>query len=117
MIPKVEACLETLGKGVGKIHIIDGRQRHSLLLEIFTSKGVGTEIVKTPHRPRWRAAWQDSEATGTRRDSADGLRLLKTESIDRGATADRGGTSCRSRSLKPLSLARTEESQWPWPKR
>lgn len=44
MIPKVEACLETLDKGVRKIHIIDGRQRHSLLLEVYTSKGVGTEI-------------------------------------------------------------------------
>ena len=46
MIPKVEACLETLDKGIRKIHIIDGRQRHSLLLEIYTNKGVGTEIVK-----------------------------------------------------------------------
>ncbi|MCH2115295.1 MAG: acetylglutamate kinase [Pirellulales bacterium] len=45
MIPKVEACLETLRKGVGKIHIIDGRLRHSLLLEIYTNQGVGTEIV------------------------------------------------------------------------
>ena len=45
MIPKVEACLETLDKGVRKIHIIDGRKRHSLLLEVYTSKGVGTEIV------------------------------------------------------------------------
>jgi acetylglutamate kinase len=45
MIPKVEACLETLAKGVRKIHIIDGRLRHSLLLEIYTNKGVGTEIV------------------------------------------------------------------------
>lgn len=44
MIPKVEACLDTLGRGVQKIHIIDGRLRHSLLLEIFTTKGVGTEI-------------------------------------------------------------------------
>jgi len=46
MIPKVEACLETLDNGVRKIHIIDGRIRHSLLLEVYTSKGVGTEIVK-----------------------------------------------------------------------
>jgi acetylglutamate kinase len=46
MIPKVEACLETLEKGVRKIHIIDGRQRHSLLLEVYTSQGVGTEIVR-----------------------------------------------------------------------
>ena len=44
MIPKVEACLETLQRGVRKIHIIDGRLRHSLLLEIYTNRGVGTEI-------------------------------------------------------------------------
>ena len=48
MIPKVEACLETLERGVRKVHIIDGRQRHSLLLEIYTTSGVGTEIVKQP---------------------------------------------------------------------
>ena len=46
MVPKVEACLETLQKGVGKIHIIDGRIRHSLLLEVYTTSGVGTEIVR-----------------------------------------------------------------------
>jgi acetylglutamate kinase len=45
MIPKVEACIETLSKGVRKIHIIDGRIRHSLLLEVYTTSGVGTEIV------------------------------------------------------------------------
>ncbi len=48
MIPKVEACLETLDKGVRKVHIIDGRLRHSLLLEIYTNRGVGTEIVSEP---------------------------------------------------------------------
>ncbi len=48
MIPKVQACLETLSKGVRKIHIIDGRLRHSLLLEIYTNRGVGTEIVSEP---------------------------------------------------------------------
>jgi acetylglutamate kinase len=46
MIPKVEACLATLDRGVGKVHIIDGRLRHSLLLEIFTTAGVGTELVR-----------------------------------------------------------------------
>jgi acetylglutamate kinase len=45
MIPKVEGCLETLQKGVRKIHIIDGRIRHSLMLEIYTNEGIGTEIV------------------------------------------------------------------------
>ncbi len=55
MIPKIEGCLETLARGVGKIHIIDGRLRHSLLLEIYTTSGVGTEIVRddvrTPASP------------------------------------------------------------------
>jgi len=46
MIPKVQACLETLERGVRKVHIIDGRLRHSLLLEVYTSKGVGTQIVR-----------------------------------------------------------------------
>ncbi|HOA52736.1 MAG TPA: acetylglutamate kinase [Thermogutta sp.] len=46
MIPKVEACLETLEHGVNKIHIIDGRLRHSLLLEVYTTTGVGTEIIR-----------------------------------------------------------------------
>jgi len=46
MIPKVQACLETLDHGVKKIHIIDGRLRHSLMLEVYTSKGVGTQIVR-----------------------------------------------------------------------
>ena len=45
MIPKVEACISTLGRGVGKVHIVDGKLRHSLLLEIYTTAGVGTEIV------------------------------------------------------------------------
>lgn len=45
MIPKVEACLDSLRAGVKKTHVIDGRLRHSLLLEIYTDRGVGTEIV------------------------------------------------------------------------
>ena len=47
MIPKIQACLETLENGVQKIHIINGKLRHSLLLEIFTSQGVGTEIIQS----------------------------------------------------------------------
>jgi len=45
MIPKIQACLDSLDRGVKKIHIINGRLRHSLLLEIFTSMGIGTEIT------------------------------------------------------------------------
>lgn len=46
MLPKVEACLDTLERGVNKIHIIDGRIRHSLLLEVYTTKGIGTAISR-----------------------------------------------------------------------
>lgn len=45
MIPKVNCCLDALGCGVKKAHIVDGRQEHAVLLEIFTDIGVGTEIV------------------------------------------------------------------------
>jgi acetylglutamate kinase len=45
MIPKVESAISAIEKGVKKVHLIDGRIPHSLLLEIFTNSGVGTEIV------------------------------------------------------------------------
>ncbi|MCC6581471.1 MAG: acetylglutamate kinase [Phycisphaeraceae bacterium] len=45
MLPKVEASFAALEGGVNKVHIIDGRIRHSLLLEIYTGQGIGTEIV------------------------------------------------------------------------
>ena len=55
MIPKIEGCLDTLAQGVKTIHIIDGRLRHSLLLEIYTTSGVGTELVRdeslAPRKP------------------------------------------------------------------
>lgn len=46
MIPKVRACTRALDRGVKKTHIIDGKIPHGILLEIFTDKGIGTEIVK-----------------------------------------------------------------------
>ena len=46
MVPKVEAALDALKAGVDKVHIVDGRMPHSLLVEIFSDKGIGTEIVK-----------------------------------------------------------------------
>ncbi|MBI5051022.1 MAG: acetylglutamate kinase, partial [Nitrospirae bacterium] len=46
MLPKIEACLNAIKGGVRKTHIIDGRVAHALLLEIFTKRGIGTEIVK-----------------------------------------------------------------------
>lgn len=44
MIPKLEACVDCVRNGVAKAHIIDGRVEHSLLLELFTTQGIGTEI-------------------------------------------------------------------------
>ena len=51
MIPKVTGCLDTVRRGVGRAHIIDGRIPHCLLLEIFTNKGIGTMITqeRTPY--------------------------------------------------------------------
>jgi acetylglutamate kinase len=46
MIPKVECCVNALKGGVEKTHIIDGRIKHAVLLEIFTKEGVGTEVVR-----------------------------------------------------------------------
>ena len=46
MLPKVNCCLDALRSGVHKTHIIDGRVRHALLLEIFTEEGIGTQIVE-----------------------------------------------------------------------
>jgi acetylglutamate kinase len=46
MIPKVECARSALAGGVGKVHVIDGRVKHAILLEIFTDRGVGTEIVR-----------------------------------------------------------------------
>lgn len=54
MIPKVECCLEALKNGVKKTHIVDGRVRHAVLLEIFTREGVGTEVVRTIRAARGR---------------------------------------------------------------
>ncbi|HUI25224.1 MAG TPA: acetylglutamate kinase [Candidatus Kryptonia bacterium] len=50
MIPKVECCMDALRGGVKKTHIIDGRVKHAVLLEIFTREGVGTEVVRTLQR-------------------------------------------------------------------
>jgi acetylglutamate kinase len=45
MLPKLDSCVAAIQAGVGKVHLVDGRMPHSLLLEIFTKQGVGTEII------------------------------------------------------------------------
>ena len=46
MLPKIASCVSALNAGINKVHMIDGRRRHSLLLEIFTDTGIGTQIVR-----------------------------------------------------------------------
>lgn len=46
MIPKIETCVQAIENGVESCHIIDGRKKHSLLLEVFTTEGIGTMILK-----------------------------------------------------------------------
>lgn len=46
MIPKVECCMEAIEKGVSMVHILDGRKKHALILEIYTPNGIGTMIYK-----------------------------------------------------------------------
>ncbi len=48
MMPKLQNCIEALKKGVSRVHILDGRVEHCLLLEFFTEKGIGTAILKDP---------------------------------------------------------------------
>ena len=50
MIPKVECCIGALRAGAGAAHVIDGRVRHAVLLEVFTDAGVGTEVVQNAAR-------------------------------------------------------------------
>lgn len=53
MLPKIKNCLEALESGVSRIHIMDGRIPHSLLLEIFTNKGIGTAILHESEERYW----------------------------------------------------------------
>ena len=45
MLPKVKSCISAIDNGVHRVHILDGRIEHCLLLEIFTNKGIGTAIL------------------------------------------------------------------------
>jgi len=56
MIPKIECCVEALWEGVRQAHVIDGRVKHALLLEVLTAQGVGTEVVQGRRHSRRRAA-------------------------------------------------------------
>ena len=48
MLPKVNSAVKAIQQGVRRVHYIDSRMPHSILLEIFTDRGIGTEIIKPP---------------------------------------------------------------------
>ncbi|MGL5817369.1 MAG: acetylglutamate kinase [Phycicoccus sp.] len=56
MIPKLEACVRAVEAGVPQAHVVDGRQPHSILLEVFTSDGIGTMVLPDPEPPAERTA-------------------------------------------------------------
>lgn len=53
MLPKIENCIDAINEGVSRVHIMDGRIPHGLLLEIFTNKGIGTAIIKENEEKYW----------------------------------------------------------------
>ena len=85
MIPKLEACVRAVENGVPQAHVIDGRQPHSLLLEVFTSEGIGTMVVP------------DAEAATSCRN---GRRRLMTTAQRRAARALRGARSSASSAVR-----------------
>ena len=51
MLPKLQNCIDAINNGVSRVHILDGRIPHCLLLEIFTNKGIGTAIRRDGEEP------------------------------------------------------------------
>lgn len=50
MLPKIRNCIDAVNNGVNRVHILDGRKEHCLLLEFFTQKGIGTAIIDDEHK-------------------------------------------------------------------
>lgn len=53
MLPKLQNCIDAIQSGVSRVHILDGRIPHCLLLEIFTDKGIGTAIFNSAEEERY----------------------------------------------------------------
>ncbi len=77
MVPKVSSAFEAIDSGVHKVHIINGTRKHSLLLEIFTNVGVGTQIIRSEGRPKGTAAQPK-----TKRDLIDFSTLDQTTLLE-----------------------------------
>jgi acetylglutamate kinase len=72
MAPKLEACVRAVSDGVPQAHIIDGRQPHSLLLEVFTSEGIGTMIVPDDESDADAVTHADADTDADADPDADG---------------------------------------------
>jgi ornithine carbamoyltransferase len=86
MIPKVNSAFEALNNGVRKVHIINGSTRHSLLLEIFTNEGVGTQIIREEKvfAKSWQVSQNASEhpKSSEKQDFLDLMNLTKQDLED-----------------------------------
>ncbi len=111
MVPKMEACLRAVEGGVPRAHILDGRVPHALLLEIFTSEGIGTMVVPSKERvmtiqDRWDAVMMRNYGTPPiALDHGKGVRVWDVEA---------GTTSTSSAASRcPRSAMRTRRSSTP----
>lgn len=71
MIPKIRNCIDAINKGVSRVHILDGRIPHCLLLEIFTDKGCGTAIVRADAEKYWKEVQEAENEPGSRAAKGD----------------------------------------------
>ena len=84
MIPKVNAAFEALANGVNKVHLINGAAKHSLLLEIFTHEGVGTQIIREEKvfgNPLVAAHTTSSSTMGSKHDLLD-LTVMTKQDVE-----------------------------------
>ena len=66
MVPKMEACLRAVEGGVPRAHVLDGRVPHALLLEVFTTEGIGTMVLPDQGRSSRGGRTHDLASAGTR---------------------------------------------------
>jgi len=96
MVPKVECAIHALENGVGQVHIIDGRVKHAVLLEIFTSGGVGTEVLLKRAAAGAQPREPASVAT-TARHAAASAREKRSAESDRPATKSAAVAASRAK--------------------
>ncbi|HYB98912.1 MAG TPA: acetylglutamate kinase [Candidatus Limnocylindrales bacterium] len=97
MVPKVECAIHALENGVGQVHIIDGRVKHAVLLEIFTTGGVGTEVLL------------DKRSTAGKGATAAGARTAGGNKAGAGAIKQAAAPGRAAKKSGPMSAARAKK--------